>query len=119
MADNAPQSDGGAAAWQGCPRGCRPMLRGRLLEVAEDRAVGPVVARAGVRQRRERGDHVLHLGDPMPQLLDVLKSDALDIAALPAAVTPEVQELLDLGHREAQIARARRMKRSMWTSVSE
>ncbi len=50
--------------------------------------------------------HLLHVGDPPLQILDVVQGDTLDVGAAPAAVAPELQQAIDLGDGESQIPRA-------------
>src|SRR5688500_7387552 len=104
---------GAAPAWE------YPQARGRCIqepsscllpvfarEIFEDRAIGSMVAVAVSREIDERLAHGLHLGDLGVELRDVLRGQPLHVRARAPAVAPEAEQRLDLGEREAQVARA-------------
>jgi len=94
-------------------RGLRFGLLGKILQ---DRAFGPVVAVAVRGEVLQRARHRLKLGDLAFEASDVIERHGLEVGARPAAVGPEREKVRDLLDREAE--RARRMKRSVCTSLS-
>ena len=76
-----------------------------LLQRVQDRAVGPFVAGAAPDQRLERLGHLQHARDAPVQLGDVLLRQALDVGTPARLVVPQSQQVRDLGHREAEVAR--------------
>lgn len=68
-----------------CSRSARIGQSGRLSPEQQDARCSSVAAISSISWMRQR--------------------DALHIRALPAAIPPELQQLLDLRHREAEIAR--------------
>src|SRR5512146_942072 len=57
------------------------------------------------RERLQRALHGLQLGDALVELLDVRERERLYLAAGPALVAPQTQELLDLLDGESEVAR--------------
>ena len=76
-----------------------------LLQRVQDRAVGPFIAGATPDQRLERRGHLQHARDAPIQLVDVLLGQTLDVSTLARLVIPQPQQVRDLGHREAEVAR--------------
>ena len=77
-----------------------------LLQRLKDRAVWSFITRATMNQRLERFCHLQHALDASVQFGDVLLGQALDVGTLARLVVPQAQQIRDLGHREAEIARA-------------
>ncbi len=68
--------------------------------------MGAVVAVAGIGQHCERMGHILETTDFLFQCVDVASCQALDLGTLPCVVTPQAEQVTDLGYRKAEIARA-------------
>lgn len=86
-------------------------------KIGEDRAIGAIVAVAGMGEVLQCAGHVFHLGDLLAQPCDLCECQALDVAARPGTVMPKGKKVADAVYGEAK-TRDRRTKRSIWTSFS-
>src|SRR4051812_33142527 len=83
--------------------GSGPRPRPAALQVAQDRALGPVVAVAGVRQLLQGVPHGGQLQDPGLELGDVGGRDPLHVGAGPPAVVPEADQQPDALDGEPEV----------------
>ena len=93
------------------------MPSGRGGQVVEDRTVRPLIAVAVVHEVLERAAHLLQLGNPPVEIDDVLLRD-LATSALARRRFCHRPSRRSISFMEKPRSRARRMNRSVWTSVS-
>src|SRR5690606_24713318 len=84
-----------------------------LLQLREDRAVGPFIAGAAVAQRLQGVGHLPQPRDPCLEFCDMSLRQALDVGTVPRAVVPEAEQLADLRDGKAEVARPSNETQSM------
>lgn len=85
------------------------------LKICKDRTIRTVIPGAAVDQHLQRSGHVLQFKDPLSQFGDVCLGNFLDVGAAARGIAPQAQQLIDFRDGDPR-SRARRMKRSIWTS---
>src|SRR6056297_705166 len=88
-------------------------------EIGEDRAVGTVVARAGLDQMRQRGAHRAKLGQLGIDLFQMRLGDAPDVGACPPFVLVEREQPAAILDREAQGSRAAKEPELVHVALAE
>jgi len=73
--------------------------RGKLRE---DRAVGPCIPVAAPGEIGQRPAHAGEFMDLAVDARDLSGDDVLDLAAGPAAIPPQCQQMAEIGHRETK-----------------
>lgn len=91
---------------RGCRRGLGNGLSGYVKrgEVAQDRAIGPIITGTTIRQLHQRRSHLLQILHALFQFGRAAHRQQLDIRAAATAIMPQRQQLADLLDRKPKIA---------------